>query len=261
MEVRKSILRRIEREFSRAAKAYVTETDRSQAEELELLLANAGALDGCRALDIATGGGHTAIALAKAGARVAAIDGNYEMLDAASGFAAEQGVTVDFCRHSTDELPWEAESFDLITCRAAPHHFVDLKQFIAEAARVLVPEGRFMIIDQITPANPVFAAAVNEIEKHRDASHVEAYTTVQWIDRLADAGFDPILLVRWRRTTRFREWAEAAMLPEAEKASVERDIRGYPEEVKRYLRVVESGGGLDRFDHEAALFVSLLRPA
>ena len=217
-------------------------------------MTHAGRIAGKRALDIATGGGHTAIALARAGASVVAIDITYEMLDAASGFASEQGVDIEFVQCAAESLSFDSDVFDLITCRIAPHHFADPQKFVSEVFRVLVPGGRFLMIDNITPVDTRLADAMNEVEKRRDPSHVEAYSVHQWITWFVDEGFDPDLLIRWRKTKQFKEWTAMAQLPENEIDTLESDILDFSQRTRSYLRVKVRDGRIESLDHEAALF-------
>ena len=261
MPERKSILRRVQRQFGRTAQAYVKSTGHAAGRDLRLLVSHAGELQGKLALDIATGGGHTAIALARAGAKVTAIDITYEMLDAASRFASEQGADIEFIQCAAEELSFESDVFDLVTCRIAPHHFADPQKFVSEVYRVLVPGGRFLMIDNITPVDSRLADAMNEVEKRRDPSHVEAYSVHQWFAWLIDGGFDPDLLIRWRKTKQFREWTEMAQLPDEEISALENDILDFPDRTRSYLRVTVRDGRIETLDHEAALFGARHPPA
>lgn len=250
---RKSLLRRVQRQFERCGEdegGRVRATD----DDVSLLISHAGEAKEKRALDVATGGGHTAIALARVGATVTAIDRTYEMLEAASGFATENGVTIEFVQCPAEELRFESESFDLVTCRGAPHRLADPRSFVAEAGRVLSQEGRLLVIDDIAPAEPDGAQAVNEVGQRLDSSHIEAYSVYRWIDWLVGTGFDPDLLIRWRRTEPFRDRAEHAGLSESEISELEADIRSFPESVKAYLRTRFADGQLVSMDREVALF-------
>jgi len=138
--------RRVRAQFGRTAAAYVESEDHAKGAELEQMVGFAegsfGALQGREVLDIATGGGHTALAFARAGARVTATDLTPEMLVAARAFVhAGGGEGVRFAATPAEALPFEGGSFDLVTCRIAAHHFADPERFVAEAARVLRPGG------------------------------------------------------------------------------------------------------------------------
>lgn len=77
------------------------------------------------ALDVATGGGHTAIFLAQQGCLVTASDLTQAMLDRTKAEAEEAGVNLTLQCHAAEELPYPDHSFDLVTCRVAAHHFSD----------------------------------------------------------------------------------------------------------------------------------------
>jgi len=77
--------------------------------------------------------------------RVTGLDLTPEMLDQAGRVAAERGVrNVEWVLGNAEELPFEAGSLDLWTCRVAAHHFHDLERSLAEASRVLRPGGRVL---------------------------------------------------------------------------------------------------------------------
>ncbi len=75
-------------------------------------------------LDVATGGGHVAYTFAPHVERVWASDITQEMLDMVKKEAAKRGLAnVRTTYAKAEALPFEDESFDLVTCRIAPHHF------------------------------------------------------------------------------------------------------------------------------------------
>jgi ubiquinone/menaquinone biosynthesis C-methylase UbiE len=45
-----------------------------------------------------------------------------------------------------EALPFEDATFDLVTCRIAPHHFENIDVFLDEAQRVLKPSGHFALL-------------------------------------------------------------------------------------------------------------------
>lgn len=144
---------------------------------------------GTKALDVATGNGHTAIFLAGKGFEVTASDISAAMLDQAKRLAAEKGVKIDFREHSAEKLPYEDNSFGLITCRVAAHHFSSPESFIRESARVLKTYGYLVLIDGTVPDDHVEAHAwMDEVEKLRDPSHVRFITPNKWRQWCAHCG-------------------------------------------------------------------------
>ncbi len=71
-----------------------------------------------------------------------------------------------------EALPFLDQSFDVVTCRIAPHHFPNPDKFIEEVARVLAPDGTFILIDNVVPDDRKLATFMNMFEKLRDDSHV-----------------------------------------------------------------------------------------
>src|SRR5690606_39820909 len=61
-----------------------------------------------------------------------------------------------------EDLPFADGSFDLVTCRIAPHHFADVQRAVHEVARVLRPGGLFLLIDSVAPEDPELDEFLNE---------------------------------------------------------------------------------------------------
>jgi len=144
---------------------------------------------GTNALDIATGNGHTAIYLAEKGFHVTASDITPAMLQEAARLAAEKGVKIDFKEHPAEKLPYADNTFGLVTCRVAAHHFSAPEAFIRETARVLKTYGYLVLIDGTVPDDHVEANKwMNEVEKLRDPSHVRLITPGFWKKWCQDCG-------------------------------------------------------------------------
>ena len=138
--------------FGRYAASYVSSWSNAGGPDLERLVELAGGHPGREALDVATGGGHTALAIAPYVARVVATDITEPMLEAAREFILARGAhNVDFRLADAEDLPFPGGGFDLVTCRIAAHHFPDPARFVAEVVRVLRPGGLFLLQDQVTP--------------------------------------------------------------------------------------------------------------
>jgi SAM-dependent methyltransferase len=132
-------------------------------------------------LDIATGGGHTARTFAPHVGTVIAADLAPRMLMAARKHHTESGLTnVHYTATDAEKLAFASESFDIVTCRIAPHHFPDIYRFVLECARVLKPGGRLMIQDQVTPEEERAARYFDSFERLRDPSHARAYSESEW---------------------------------------------------------------------------------
>jgi ubiquinone/menaquinone biosynthesis C-methylase UbiE len=180
---------RVQSQFGAAANAYTTSAGHSDPMLLRRVieLAQPGPSD--RALDIATGAGHTALALAPQVAEVVAYDITPQMLEETARNAAARGFTnISTRQGAAEKLPFADASFDIVAVRQAPHHFADIRAAIREMARVVKPGGRVAIIDSRAPEDDELDRAYNYIEKLRDPSHVRNWRPSEWGAMLQEAG-------------------------------------------------------------------------
>lgn len=160
------------------------------------ILPGAGAA-GDRALDIATGTGTIARALARRGWRVDAIDRSSDMIAAARMLDGEEGTTVAYSQAAAESLPFADESFALATAGTCWHWF-DRARAASEARRVLRPGGHLVIAAlewREQPGN-IPEATTRLIAAHNPAWAMEPDANGRfvfrfpWADELAAAGFD-----------------------------------------------------------------------
>lgn len=171
-----------QQQFGAHAAGYVTSATHSKGYSLDRLREFVAPAPGKRALDIATGGGHTALALARDGAWTVAGDLTHPMLQAARDHITAQAPagSVTYVNLDAEHLPFPAASFDAVTCRIAPHHFPNVAHFVRECARVTRSGGTVAIVDQLTPGDTRAARYVNAFERLRDPSHNWAYNEIEW---------------------------------------------------------------------------------
>ena len=116
--------------------------------DLEQLVAWGKKRGAARVLDIATGGGHTALAFARFTPSVVAVDITLPMLQAARELVAGSGVSgIRFLGADVEALPFRDGTFGTVTCRTAAHHFPALLPFLRQVARVLRPGGSLLVED------------------------------------------------------------------------------------------------------------------
>lgn len=192
--------------FASRAEGYRESPLHASGHDLDTLVAWLQPAPGERALDVATGGGHVALALARTGVDVTACDLTPEMLDVAEAFLLEHGFDAAFVVAEADALPFEDASFDLVTCRIAAHHFPDAQAFFGEVARVLKPGGRFGFQDQTLPPERTSAVLVDAFERVRDPSHNQAFGVEGWVTMIerADLEVEQTELIDKRHD--FAEW-------------------------------------------------------
>jgi demethylmenaquinone methyltransferase / 2-methoxy-6-polyprenyl-1,4-benzoquinol methylase len=105
---------------------------------------------GTRALDVATGTGDLAIALARRGGDVVGSDFSEGMLERARAKSA----AVRWEQANALALPYDDNSFDAATVGFGARNFSDLPRGLAEMARVVRPGGRVVILEITTPTKP-----------------------------------------------------------------------------------------------------------
>ena len=105
---------------------------------------------GSRALDVATGTGDLAIALAARGADVVGSDFSEGMLERARGKSPD----VRWEQANALELPYEDDSFDAATVGFGARNFSDLGAGLREMVRVVRPGGRVVVLEITTPQKP-----------------------------------------------------------------------------------------------------------
>lgn len=181
-----------QQQFGTHAAGYVTSSTHSKGYSLDRLIEFVQPTPDKCTLDIATGGGHTALALARGGASTVAGDLTRPMLIAARQHLTEQSPagSVRYAQLDAEHLPFATNTFDAVTCRIAPHHFPDVAAFMRECARVCAPGGVVAVIDQLSPGEPKTARFVNVFERLRDPSHIWSYNEAEWKGYFNGAGLD-----------------------------------------------------------------------
>jgi demethylmenaquinone methyltransferase / 2-methoxy-6-polyprenyl-1,4-benzoquinol methylase len=111
-------------------------------------LARVGA--GSRALDVATGTGDLAIALARRGAEVVGSDFSEGMLER----ARRKDASVRWEQANALALPYADDAFDAATVGFGARNFSDLRAGLAEMTRVVRPGGRVVVLEITTPQRP-----------------------------------------------------------------------------------------------------------
>jgi len=143
---------------------------------------------------------------------------------------------------AAEALPFEAGAFEIVSCRIAAHHFGDPRAFLAEVRRVLAPGGVFLLVDNVAPEDARLGEAMNEVERQRDPSHVEAYRVSTWMGWLGEVGLEPYLLERFWRVKPLASWLRRADTSPENEAALRAFLEGADEAVSRYLLAPEAGG-------------------
>ncbi|TML26882.1 MAG: class I SAM-dependent methyltransferase [Actinobacteria bacterium] len=152
-----------------------------------------------RALDVGTGAGTLALALAPLVGEVVGVDIVAELLERARAKAPANATFVD---GDATSLPFETGSFDLVCTRRTLHHIARPERAIAELTRVAASGGRIFVDDQIAPADPLAGLELDRFERARDPSHTRTLPDVDF-RQLFEA--NSLVLLQTRYQTHRRE--------------------------------------------------------
>jgi SAM-dependent methyltransferase len=172
--------------WSERAQLYRASDAHRQGRDLELFAEWA---EGETALDVATGGGHVADRLRAAGLNVVTID-------------PAPGMQPDVVSRA-EEIPFAAESFDVVACRVAAHHFQDPGLALAEMARV----SRSLVL---VADNLFLGEAGEEADRLRDPTHVRNYSEDEWRQMFEAAGLEIEAFEREDKRIEVEPWLERA---------------------------------------------------
>ncbi len=246
-------------QFGAAAHAYVTSASHAAGEDLARLVELAAPRGAERVLDVATGGGHTALAFAPHVASVTATDLTPKMLAEAEAHAARRGAAnIRFELADAEALPYPDASFDIVVARIAPHHFADPEAFVREAARVLVNNGLFLIDDNMAPEDDELDSFMNRFEKWRDPSHVRAYRPSQWRKWMEACGLrvvaeDPLA----RKPYAFDEWTARMQMAAQDRLALECWLLAASQRSAKYFGLESDGDRVTRICGTFAIIAAM----
>lgn len=229
--------------YTQYADGYVTSQTHAKGSDLDRLIAIADPQSNWVMLDIATGGGHTALKFAPHVRQVTASDLTPRMLEKAEAFITEdKGITnVNFKQADAENLPFEDTQFDLVTCRIAPHHFPNVQQFVSECARVLKAGGILLIQDHVLPEDDDSARYVDHFETIRDPSHNRAFNHSEWKAMFTLARVTVEHSEEYIKRHGFLDWAKRQGNDEATIAKLIELMNDAPQIAKEWMDAQEWG--------------------
>ena len=233
--------------WEKAAEAYASGEHKS-GRELQLVVEFAAPKGTERVLDIGTGAGHTALALAPRVSDVVLTDPVEAMLATARRLFQTAGLwNAQFVRASAEQLPFPKASFDIVTMRLAAHHFDDVALAMREVARVLRPGGIFVFVDTTAPENPESAAYQAAVELLRDPTHRRIYTDREWIAFCERAGLHIEKQEMVSKAHDFEPWLERGGEDAATQERVRARFLDAPASAVRDLEIAVADGRVKSF--------------
>lgn len=253
---------RVRAQFGRTAQDYVTSIRHRTGRDLERLVELAEPTATDDALDVATGGGHTALAIAPHVRSMVASDLTPEMLAAAEAFISGENelTNVTFKLAEAEHLPFDDASFDIVSCRIAPHHFDDVQAFCREVARVLRPGGRFVLMDSVVPDDEELAAFINEVEWRRDTTHVRSYSVSEWTNYIEATGLVVDVVEPVHRRYEYASWTARSRMTDEDKQALDELILTAPDKIHEAFAFTIDEGAIESFD-DSKILLRARKPA
>ena len=256
---------RVRRQFGDKAAAYATSKVHADPASLARLVEVVQPAGDWHLLDVGTGAGHTAHTFAPQVRQVVAIDLTPPMLAKTQELAEERGLTnVLTTAADAEDLPFPAGAFDLVTSRMAAHHFPRVDHFLAEAARVLRPDGVLLLVDNVVPGSTrrgkearlqrEAGRYVNAFDRLRDPSHQRSLSIYEWREALYAAGFAIEHEEVARKELDFGDWTARMGVAPDDATRLRAMLLQAPKEVLEFLTPVFRGDTI-KFYLSEALFV------
>ncbi len=172
-------------------------------------------------LGVACGAGQASEPIAPSVRQVVGLDITPALLHLGAQRLQDAGISnVLLQEGNATQMPFVDESFDIVFCRAALHHFNDPEAVIAEMVRVCRAGGRIVLMDLIAPSSEI-RDQFDEVHRLIDPSHVRAYLEAE-LPPLLPGGMDALL---YAESFAFRFPAEGIFTEQTERDKVLERLR------------------------------------
>ena len=252
---------KVARQFGKQSRLYATSQGHAYGDDLAILIEMLQPTKQMKVLDVATGAGHTAAAVAPLVESVVATDLTPEMVqEAQTLFAQKKLVNATAKVMDVDRLDFQEGSFDAVTCRIAPHHFLDIEKAVGQISKVLRVGGVFVLEDNVAPPAKRLDQFINDVEKLRDPTHVRSYTVRQWRGLLKAHNLKVTASKNYRKTHNIEQWIERSGISDA---AVRRVYQAFSQAseaaIKHYDIVFSDDGKALTFTDDKVILVACKR--
>ena len=160
--------------------------------------------DGESVLDLGCGTGTLAIEVKKERpkAKVTGLDGDKAILERAKVKAKDAGVKISFQYGLSNDLPYDARSFDVVLSTLLFHHLTDEAKAdtAEEVRRILRLGGRLLLADWGRPQDPVMRTAFLSVQLLDGFRNTSSNVAGRLPEFLRDAGLKRVSVVDRMRT-------------------------------------------------------------
>lgn len=228
------VVHRYEHEtWTRCASSYLDHFAGLTRETVPLLQAATNIQSGSTVLDIGSGPGHVAGAIAETGAVVTGIDFSARMVEVARQHYAQ----ATFLEADAERLPFDEASFQSVVSNFVVHHLARPDVVFREVCRVLEPGGSFaFVVFERPEAQSSISTFFEAVAAHHDSDELphgplfgadrSAYEAPMKESGLSDLRFESHDIL-WRTDTvepvlqAFLQWGNIAALPQDVQQKIE----------------------------------------
>jgi ubiquinone/menaquinone biosynthesis C-methylase UbiE len=236
--------RSVHDQFDPRAAAYLTSSVHAAGADLAAAISRVRELKPAprEALDVGCGAGHLSFALSPHVRRITAFDPSESMLATVRRAAAERGLAgIETAQGRAEQLPFDAERFDLVCTRYSAHHWLEVPAALKEMRRVVAPGGGLLVIDLLGEEHPLVDTWLQSIELLRDPSHVRDRSATEWAQLLNQAGFELLEQAAFPIRLQFGPWVERMRTPEELVTAIRALQERAPAEVRGTLALEADG--------------------
>jgi SAM-dependent methyltransferase len=162
---------------------FFADLDQYHFEKLHHLprLIDFNAYAGKKVLDVGCGAGTDLVRFARGGAEVTGVDISLAAVGLARTNFAQQGLTADLREADGEQLPFDANTFDLVYAHGVVQYTPDGQALVDECRRVLKPGGQaiFQVYNRISWLHALSKLMKVPLE-HEDAPVLRKYTAAEF---------------------------------------------------------------------------------
>lgn len=193
---------------------------------MALLVSASGAGANDRTLDVACGPGIVVCHFATVVKSATGIDLTPAMIEQAKDLQRQKGLrNINWNVGDVTSLPYESQSFSVVTSRYAFHHFERPAAVFSEMARVCEFGGKVVLMDMCSPSNDAQAKNLNRVERLRDPSHVRALSLAELCGLFQTAGLPQPSLTFYKMNVRLDHLLKASFPNAGDAEEVEKLVR------------------------------------
>jgi ubiquinone/menaquinone biosynthesis C-methylase UbiE len=150
--------------WNRCAPIYIETLEPLTKQGFQVISDSGHIRDGVRLLDVGCGPASFTAAFARMGADVSGVDFSEDMVE----IAKNEQPHLDIRHADVENLPFEDESFDVVTASYALHHLARPTVAFRSIHRVLKPSGRFVFVIPNQEAQKSFGAFFMAVVAHHE---------------------------------------------------------------------------------------------